>query len=247
MKSKVYKVDDGVFQHIVSNSDSYSDCLRKLGLTPRGGASSVLLKRRIEDLGLDTSHFNHRAMRGGGTSLPLHKILVKNSAYTSMSRLKTRVVESGLLTYECSSCGIKDWNNSMISLHLDHINGDRGDHRLENLRLLCPNCHSQTPTYAGRNSKGVLSSRRSTGGRVRQCAHCGASTANKKYCSNSCAHTARRLRKRPTADALRKLIWAKPTTEIAKEFGVSDVAVGKWCKEHGIDKPPRGFWAKKPS
>jgi len=68
------------------------------------------------------------------------------------SVLKKRLVTEGILVYNCTSCGIGDeWNGNPIVLQLDHINGIHDDHRLENLRLLCPNCHSQTDTWCGRN------------------------------------------------------------------------------------------------
>jgi 5-methylcytosine-specific restriction endonuclease McrA len=69
--------------------------------------------------------------------------------------LKKRLLRAGLLGAKCSitECGLSTWLGRPIALHLDHINGDRRDNRVENLRLLCPNCHSQTDTYAGRNIK----------------------------------------------------------------------------------------------
>ena len=70
----------------------------------------------------------------------------------STNKLKKRLVKEGILVYNCTSCGIGDeWNGNPIVLQLDHINGIHDDHRLENLRLLCPNCHSQTDTWCGRN------------------------------------------------------------------------------------------------
>jgi 5-methylcytosine-specific restriction endonuclease McrA len=60
-------------------------------------------------------------------------------------------VKENRLEYKCANCGIKEWNNLPLSLQLDHINGVNNDHRLENLRFLCPNCHSQTDTYSGKN------------------------------------------------------------------------------------------------
>lgn len=68
-----------------------------------------------------------------------------------MPHLKRRLLEEGVKTARCEGCGGDEWRGAPIPLELDHINGDRRDHRLENLRLLCPNCHAQTPTYRGRN------------------------------------------------------------------------------------------------
>jgi 5-methylcytosine-specific restriction endonuclease McrA len=65
--------------------------------------------------------------------------------------VKSRLITAGLLQPRCAECGITTWRGKPLSLELDHINGDKHDNRLENLRLLCPNCHSQTVTYAGRN------------------------------------------------------------------------------------------------
>ena len=73
------------------------------------------------------------------------------STYTSTSTLKARLLDAGLLEGVCAACRIDRWRGQPLVLHLDHVNGRRDDHRLENLRLLCPNCHSQTSTYAGRN------------------------------------------------------------------------------------------------
>ena len=70
------------------------------------------------------------------------------------SKVKNRLIKEGIMKCECVWCGIMDtWNGKPIVLHLDHINGVNNDHRLENLRLLCPNCHSQTDTYAGKGKR----------------------------------------------------------------------------------------------
>lgn len=75
------------------------------------------------------------------------------SATATRRNGRRRLFEEGLLRYECYECGISDWFGERLPLHLDHINGMRNDHRLENLRMLCPNCHSQTKTFGGRNIK----------------------------------------------------------------------------------------------
>lgn len=71
----------------------------------------------------------------------------------SRTSVRRRLLMDGVLENVCSACGIRDWLEKPLSIHIDHINGINNDHRLENLRMLCPNCHSQTPTYSGRNSK----------------------------------------------------------------------------------------------
>lgn len=76
---------------------------------------------------------------------------MEDSDYLNSWALKKRLLAEGLLEERCAECGISEWNGRPLSLHLDHINGDRRDQRLENLRFLCPNCHSQTETYCGRN------------------------------------------------------------------------------------------------
>ncbi|MBV9285111.1 MAG: HNH endonuclease [Acidimicrobiia bacterium] len=82
---------------------------------------------------------------------PLERILVENSPYTGSSKLKARLLREGLLEPRCDECGLTEWNGRPAPLELDHRNGDRRDNRLTNLRLLCPNCHAQTPTYRGKN------------------------------------------------------------------------------------------------
>jgi transposase len=73
------------------------------------------------------------------------------AARRNRSHVKQRLVSAGLLELRCQGCGIDSWRGAQLSLELHHVNGDGADNRLENLRMLCPNCHSQTPTWGGRN------------------------------------------------------------------------------------------------
>ncbi len=84
--------------------------------------------------------------------LPLEALTAEGRA-TSRAHLRWRLLKDGILDPICAGCGIMDWQGKPLSLHLHHINGVRNDNRLENLQLLCPNCHSQTDSYSGRNVK----------------------------------------------------------------------------------------------
>ena len=134
----------------MANSFSYSDCLRALGLGTNGGSSTDVLKKRIQELECSIEHFNGHRNGAIRNSKPLEEILVENSTYASTVSLKKRLLNANLIEYKCSKCGISSWNNEPLTLQLDHINGNHNDNRIENLRLLCPNCHSQTHTYAGK-------------------------------------------------------------------------------------------------
>jgi hypothetical protein len=154
VRSKYYKVSNEEFIAAVKVSFSIRETLRKLGMNAVGAAYKAFRTRVIE-LKVDTSHFLGSGHLKGKThswspTKPLEEVLVENSA-RSPSGLKSRLVKVGLLKYHCYECGISEWNGKKLSLQLDHINGVNNDHRIDNLRLLCPNCHSLTPTFAGKN------------------------------------------------------------------------------------------------
>jgi hypothetical protein len=140
----------------VAASHSIAGVLRYRGLRV-AGANYHTVKRAVAELKLDTSHWTGQGHRKGSTvpvkaARPLHLILRKGTWCTS-SRLKARLLDAGMLQPKCSFCGMSEWLRQPIPLELDHIDGDRSNHLLENLRLLCPNCHAMTPTYRGKNIK----------------------------------------------------------------------------------------------
>ena len=111
-------------------------------------------KRRAEELGLYKPNQGLVGIkkRGGIAPAPLNEIFEGKHPKTKTVRLKKRLLAEGLLKNKCSACGVPDsWNRKPLVLELDHINGNSKDHRLENLRILCPNCQSQTSTF--RNKK----------------------------------------------------------------------------------------------
>lgn len=148
--SKVYQVSDDDFRQIIANNFSYSDCLRALGLGTRGGSSTDTLKRRINELQCSTAHFSLQKS-GAYQKHSLDDILIEHSSYANIASLKRRLINENVLPYKCAICGLTEWQGKPIVLQLDHINGVHDDHRINNLRFLCPNCHSQTETYAGKN------------------------------------------------------------------------------------------------
>lgn len=90
---------------------------------------------------------------GKGIKKNIKKRILNLEEYATRTSIRKIIIKENLIEYKCSECGIQTWNNKPLSLHLDHINGRSNDNRLENLRFLCPNCHSQTETYTGKNKK----------------------------------------------------------------------------------------------
>jgi 5-methylcytosine-specific restriction endonuclease McrA len=145
------------FAQAVADNISIGGVLSQLGC----GVSGTNYRRvhnMVRDLQLDTSHWLGAAYLRGKNhswtpSIPLSELLVERSLYADRARLKRRLVAAGLMAYRCAICGISEWHEQTLVLQLDHVNGGGDDNRLDNLRLLCPNCHSQTSTYCGRNAR----------------------------------------------------------------------------------------------
>lgn len=147
------KIPSGTFISVVKESGCIQDVRRKLGYSATSGSITKYIKKRIEDLKLDTSHFGkYRFENHSHPRYSLDEILVENSKYENIDRLKKRILKENLLEYKCCKCGNKgEWNGEELVLQLEHKNGIHNDHRIENLCFLCPNCHSQTSTYSGKN------------------------------------------------------------------------------------------------
>lgn len=145
-------------KEILSNEAAKARSIRQvllsLGLKESGG-NYCHIKKRMEHFGVDTSHFTGLVSTKGVPSVNKHtkesfcaKVLVNQGPGWQSTKIRKKLIEFGLKESKCEKCGLElVWNNKPLSLQLDHINGDRRDNRLINLRILCPNCHSQTSTY----------------------------------------------------------------------------------------------------
>lgn len=141
----------------VESSTSFAEVIEKLGLKVRSG-NYATVRKYIMALELPFDHLNGSTKKKAHscpTKRPDEDIFVENSTY-STSRLFERLIPLGIVQ-KCSVCGLLPiWQDKPLKLQVDHINGISTDHRLENLRLICPNCHSQTSTYSGRNKLSKL-------------------------------------------------------------------------------------------
>ncbi len=218
----------------VAASTNYSETLRRLGLRPAGGNHRVL-KAFLAEHGIGTEHFDPDIGRGANFrsrgSRPLDEILVRGSTY-SRQALKRRLFAEGLKERRCEHCGQGEyWNGGLMALVLDHINGDAEDHRLENLRILCPNCNATLDTHCGRNNESLPQL---------ACQHCGAvfraRRRGQRYCSSACgsrssgagARPDLRRAERPPYDSLIAMLEADGYEATGRRFGVSGNAVRKW-------------------
>jgi len=136
----------------VKSSGSLRQVLQKLNIVAAGGNYETT-KRRISRYGIDTSHFHGQLWSKGkslGSRRPIEEYLVEGKLVQS-HKLKLRLIIEGLKQHKCECCGITEWNGQPTPIELDHIDGNRYNNTIENLRILCPNCHAQTDTYRGKN------------------------------------------------------------------------------------------------
>lgn len=220
--SPIWTSSTSEFAKLVTQSTTYAEILRHYNLATRGDNYRTL-KNRIEHDGLSIEHFTPNKARVVNLhkKLPIEELLVQNSTF-SRNNLKRRLIEEKIIAYECRSCGNKGtWNGKKMSLQLEHMNGVPDDNRIHNLCFLCPNCHSQTETYAGKKNKVI-----------HMCTTCEEpikGTGVTGQCS-LCLGKTRRKAERPSKEVLQASVDTIGYSATGRQYGVSDNAIRKWLK-----------------
>jgi Zn finger protein HypA/HybF involved in hydrogenase expression len=245
-KSAMWSISKDEFQKIFDESETKIQIMQKLGYKHR--RTGMLTERIIHD-NINLSKFRENSKnyfsRINSKSKKLDNILIKDQKMKS-ANLKKKLYKSALLKEKCLDCGIGNvWNNKPIVLQLDHINGDNKDNRIENLRILCPNCHSQTDTFDNKIRPGQSSKQKLHA----ICLDCGKQINKTSARCNPCSSKFNNVKYKETfkvtKEELEKLVWEMPLEEIGKSFRVSGRAISKRCKKYEINRPTQGYWLSK--
>jgi hypothetical protein len=202
-------MDKNEMETLLKESKSLREVILKLGLNPNGSSGYTHLKNKIKKFGLEIPKYNFYGFGGNKKRLSNKEVFCVNSRLPRQ-KIKSRIIKENLLIYKCEICNnLGEHNGSKLSLHLDHINGINDDNRLENLRFLCPNCHSQTETYGGKSNKKIKS----------------------KKNKNADRPNSRKV-ERPTLETLLKDVEEFGYSATGRKYGVSDNAIRKWIKRY---------------
>src|SRR6185312_4779513 len=189
------------------------------------------IQKYIKLLEIDVSHFDSikaatRGLNQYSKSIKYtdEQLFQKNSLIPKNS-VRRRYKE--LVEYKCVICKLENsWQDKKLILQMDHINGDRTDHRLENLRWLCPNCHSQTETYGFKLNRPVK--------KIHKCLNCNKKIHPSSIRCLSCNGLKTRKIQRPNKETLKELIDNNTWVSIGKMYGITDNGIKRWAREYQL-------------
>jgi len=227
-KHIIWSFSSEFIQESLNNSNSYIELFNKLNLKVSKSLIKML-QYRIKKENLDREIFLlNTKKKTFSFEKKIEDILIENSTYLSSSNLKKKLLKYELIENKCDKCGCNnEWFGNILVLQLDHINGVNNDNRLENLRLLCPNCHSQTETYAGKKKKEIKNENN-----LKLCKKCKSIVNNKVFCEKCDSEMKIKRRKvnRPEYDILIKEVGEMGYSATGRKYGVSDNSIRKWIK-----------------
>lgn len=228
---------------IVNQSDSISDVIKRLGLNAFTGNTFRKVKKRIIDDDISISHFTYRRNnRHFNVNIESYLVL---SDRPMKSSIKEKLISHGLLKNQCYTCGQLPFHNGKeLILQIHHINGNRYDNRIHNLSILCPNCHTQTHNYAGKNQRPSNNNTK----KKKKCIYCAANIGIKsKVCRICYDKNVRKLKFNPSKDELEIMVNSMPIVKVGLYYGVSDNSIRDRCIKLNINIPkfPKGHWLKK--
>lgn len=237
MQSILNKLSKDELKHIVENSYSYKEVLTKIGYKTTSGRNNETLKKKLLKYNISVAHFTSTCP----TVRNYNDVFCINST-VSQSVLRSWTLKENVLSYKCNICGLEpEWNGALLTLQLDHINGINNDNRLNNLRWLCPNCHSQTKTFCGKGIKKACSTKngvriKSDAEKIKYCVDCGREISIESTRCLNCASILKRKIKHPSKEELKDMLINNcgNFTEISKIYGVRDNTIRKWCKSYNI-------------
>jgi hypothetical protein len=151
-KNKISNISDNELKKFLNESKSMREVLQKIGYNTNGSGGYLMIKNECKLRSISIPLYSYFGSSDGiNKKLDDNDVFCEDSTY-SRQHLKDRIIKNDLIEYKCFVCGNKgEWNGKKLSLQLEHKNGINNDNRLENISFLCPNCHSQTPTYAGKS------------------------------------------------------------------------------------------------
>ena len=212
-------------KEIIPQCINFTEVLKMLGI-PRQGNNSNTLKRLLDENNIDYSHFTGRARVYNNTSTSINEYLSNRVKITS-GKLRIKLLTEGLKENKCEICGITKWLGKPIVCQLHHIDGNNQNNNLENLQILCPNCHSQTENYCG--SANVNKTKY-------YCKDCGKEINKGSVYCTICSHKhTRKVKDRPSKEKLlQDFKELKSFVKIGAKYGVSDNAIRKWFIQVGL-------------